>query len=63
MNPPKIENPKFFELLKKKQIIADDFIRDLLEELDGNALDVLATLIQTGVGTKRQLRNDCQRKI
>lgn len=55
MNPPKIENPKFFELLKKKQIIADDFIRDLLEELDGNALDVLATLIQTGVGTKRQL--------
>lgn len=55
MNPPKIENPKFFELLKNKQIIPEDFIHDLLEELDGNALDVLATLIQSGVGTKRQL--------
>lgn len=55
MKPPKIENNKFFELLKKKQIIPEDFIHDLLEELDGNALDVLATLIQSGVGTKRQL--------
>jgi len=55
MKPPKIENPKFFQLLKKKQIIPDDFIDDLLEELDGNALDVLATLIQSRVGTKRQL--------
>ncbi len=55
MNRPKIENPKFFELLKTKQIIPDDMIRDLLEELDGNGLDVLATLIQSRVGTKRQL--------
>jgi type IV pilus assembly protein PilB len=55
MTPPKIENPKFFNLLKKKRIMPDDFIDDLLEELDGNALDVLATLIQSRVGTKRQL--------
>jgi type IV pilus assembly protein PilB len=55
MNPPKIENPKFFELLKKKQLIPDEFIHDLLKELDGNALDVLATLIQSRIGTKRQL--------
>ena len=55
MNPPKIENPLFFKLLKKEQLIPDGFISDLLNELDGNALDVLATLIQSGIGTKRQL--------
>ncbi len=55
MTPPKIENPKFFELLKKEQLIPDEFIDGLLHELDGNALDVLATLIQSKVGTKRQL--------
>ncbi|MGM0453333.1 MAG: GspE/PulE family protein [Thermodesulfobacteriota bacterium] len=53
--PPKIENPKFFQLLEAKNIIDSAFIEDLLEEFDGNALDVLATLIQSGVGTKRQL--------
>lgn len=52
---PKIENPLFFKLLKKEQLIPDDFISDLLNELEGNALDVLATLIQSGVGTKRHL--------
>ncbi len=55
MKPPKIENPLFFKLLKEKQFIPDEFISDLLFELDGNALDVLATLIQSGIGTKRQL--------
>ena len=55
MNPPKIENPLFFKLLKEKELIPDGFISDLLTELDGNALDVLATLIQSGIGTKRQL--------
>jgi len=52
---PKIENPLFFKLLKKQQIIPDEFISDLLNELEENALDVLATLIQSGIGTKRQL--------
>lgn len=52
---PTIENPAFFDLLQVHDIIDADFIRDLLEEFDGNALDVLATLIQSGVGTKRQL--------
>ncbi len=55
MKPPKIENPLFFKLIKEKQIIPDGFISDLLNELEGNALDVLATLIQSGIGTKRQL--------
>jgi len=55
MNAPRIENPLFFKLLKEKQLIPDGFISDLLAELDGNALDVLATLIQSGIGTKRQL--------
>jgi type IV pilus assembly protein PilB len=55
MKAPKIENPLFFKLLKEKQIIPDGFISDLLYELEGNALDVLATLIQSGIGTKRQL--------
>jgi len=55
MKPPKIENPRFFKLLKEKQIIPDGFISDLLYELEGNALDVLATLIQSGIGTKMQL--------
>ncbi len=52
---PKIENPRFFKLLKEKELIPDGFVGDLLAELDGNALDVLATLIQSGIGTKRQL--------
>jgi type II secretory ATPase GspE/PulE/Tfp pilus assembly ATPase PilB-like protein len=55
MKAPKIENPLFFKILKEKQIIPDGFVSDLLYELDGNALDVLATLIQSGIGTKRQL--------
>jgi len=55
MEPPKIENPKFFEILKKKNIIPEEFISDLLDELQGNALDVLATLIQSGAATKRKL--------
>lgn len=55
MIPPKIENPLFFKLLKEEQIIPDGLITDLLNELEGNALDVLATLIQSGIGTKRQL--------
>lgn len=54
-HPPKIENPKFFQLLEARNIIDADIVNDLLEEFDGNALDVLATLIQSGVGTKRQL--------
>ena len=55
MTSPKIENPRFFELLEEHQIIPGEFVRDLLDELEGNALDVLATLIQSGVGTKRSL--------
>lgn len=55
MKAPKIENPIFFKLLKEKEILPDGFISDLLYELEGNALDVLATLIQSGIGTKRQL--------
>lgn len=55
MNRPIIHNPKFFKLLKARQIIPDNFIDDLLVELNGNALDVLATLIQSGVGAKRLL--------
>jgi type IV pilus assembly protein PilB len=55
MKSPKIENPIFFKLLKEKEILPDGFISDLLYELEGNALDVLATLIQSGIGTKRQL--------
>ncbi|MFZ2632443.1 MAG: ATPase, T2SS/T4P/T4SS family [Desulfosalsimonadaceae bacterium] len=51
----KIENPRFFKLLEENQIISGEFVRDLLDELEGNALDVLATLIQSGVGTKRSL--------
>ncbi len=55
MKAPKIENPLFFKLLKERDILPDGFISDLLSELEGNALDVLATLIQSGIGTKRQL--------
>jgi len=55
MTPPKIENPLFFKLLEEKQIIHSGFVNDLLEELEGNALDVLSTLIQSGVATKRKL--------
>ena len=53
MTPPKIENPLFFKLLEEKQIIQTEFVNDLLKELEGNALDVLSTMIQSGVGTKR----------
>lgn len=52
---PVINNPKFLKLLKARQIIPDNIIDDLLVELQGNALDVLSTLIQSGVGTKRLL--------
>lgn len=52
---PVIHNPKFLKLLKARQLIPESFIDDLLVELQGNALDVLATLIQSGVGTKRLL--------
>lgn len=52
---PTIQNPKFFKLLEARNIIEREFIRDLLDEFEGNALDVLATLIQSGVGTKREL--------
>jgi len=55
MTSPKIENPLFFKLLEEKEIIHSEFVNDLLEELDGNALDVLSTLIQSGAGTKRRL--------
>jgi len=55
MDTPTIENPKFFKLLVEKQIITKGFIDDLLVELKGNSLDVLATLIQSGAGTKRNL--------
>ncbi|NOY68265.1 MAG: Flp pilus assembly complex ATPase component [Deltaproteobacteria bacterium] len=53
--PPRIENPEFLILLKSKNIIPDDFVQDLLNELDGNVLDVLCTLIQSGVATKKKL--------
>lgn len=52
---PKTENPEFFKLLEASGIIDKSFIRDLLEEFDNNALDVLATLIQSGVASKRKL--------
>jgi len=52
---PKIENPRFISLLKAKKIIPDEFINDLLEELNGNALDVLCTLIQSGIAPKAKL--------
>jgi type IV pilus assembly protein PilB len=52
---PVINNPKFLKLLKARQLIPDNIIDDLLVELQGNALDVLSTLIQSGVGTKRLL--------
>ncbi len=55
MKSPVIRNPKFLKLLKARRIIPDSFIDDLLSELNENALDVLATLIQSGVGTKRML--------
>jgi type IV pilus assembly protein PilB len=55
MKAPRIENPKFFTLVAQQKIIHEDFIEDLLNEMDGNALDVLATMIQSGIGTKRQL--------
>lgn len=55
ITPPGIENPEFLRLLKTKNIIPDDFIKDLLNELGGNALDVLCTLIQSGVAPKKKL--------
>ncbi len=55
MRPPKIENPRFLKSLVSKNIISADFVQDLLDEFDGNALDVLSTLVQSGVGGKREL--------
>ena len=52
---PKIENPKFFRIIEEHNIIDRDFINDLLAEFDSNALDVLATLIQSGIASKRRL--------
>jgi type IV pilus assembly protein PilB len=52
---PKIKNPEFVGRLKTKGILPADFIQDLLAEFDGNALDVLTTLIQTGYGSKQEL--------
>lgn len=52
---PKIKNPEFIGRLKTKGILPEDFIQDLLAEFDGNALDVLMTLIQTGYGSKQEL--------
>lgn len=52
---PKIKNPEFINYLKTKQILPEDFIQDLLTEFNGNALDVLMTLIQTGYGSKQEL--------
>lgn len=52
---PKISNPEFFRLVESEGIIDRGFIKDLLEEFDGNALDVLATMIQSGIAPKRKL--------
>ncbi|HMA86848.1 MAG TPA: ATPase, T2SS/T4P/T4SS family [Desulfosalsimonadaceae bacterium] len=52
---PKIKNPEFIERLKTKGLLPEDFIQDLLTEFDGNALDVLMALIQTGYGSKQEL--------
>jgi len=52
---PKIKNSEFIGRLKTKGILPEDFIQDLLAEFDGNALDVLMTLIQTGYGSKQEL--------
>ncbi len=52
---PKIENPEFFNLLESRGIIDRGFINDLLDEFDNNALDVLSTLIQSGIDSKVSL--------
>ncbi len=52
---PKIKNPEFFRLVESSGIIDRGFINDLLEEFDHNALDVLATMIQSGIASKRKL--------
>ena len=52
---PKISNPDFFKLVESEGIIDKGFIGDLLEEFDNNALDVLATMIQSGIAPKRKL--------
>jgi len=52
---PKIQNPEFIRQLKSRGIIAESLVQELLEELNGNALDLLMTLIQTGYGSKRKL--------
>ncbi|GEM_PF-904951 len=52
---PKIENPRFFRIIEEHDIIDRGFINDLLAEFDNNALDVLATLIQSGIAPKRRL--------
>ncbi len=52
---PKIKNPEFFRLVESVGIIDRAFINDLLEEFEDNALDVLATMIQSGIAPKRKL--------
>ncbi len=52
---PKIKNPEFINHLKAKQLLPEEFIEDLLAEFNGNALDLLMALIQTGYGSKQDL--------
>ena len=55
MKKPRIKNPEFFRLVESEGIIDRAFINDLLEEFEDNALDVLATMIQSGIAPKRKL--------
>ncbi len=55
MDRPAISNPKFIRLLKQKSLLPENYIDDLLLEFRGNTLDLLATLIHTGVASKRFL--------
>ncbi len=52
---PEIRNPEFLRQLHSLGIIPQSLVRELLEELNGNALDLLTTLIQSGYGSKRKL--------
>ncbi len=52
---PEIKNPEFLRQLHSRGIIPQSLVRELLEELNGNALDLLTTLIQSGYGSKRKL--------
>lgn len=52
---PEIRNPEFLRQLHSRGIIPQSLVRELLEELNGNALDLLTTLIQSGYGSKRKL--------